>query len=286
MPDLLKRITGQQQGSKLMLLLVVLILSFSACSPPRRLAKEFISKEDKVSIMLMPTDVVYKENQRINRNELPDSLTQAETDSVIYNRSKYLQYISDSVFLETYLNSFIDGLYEYGFDVYTPQYMESFLQKDSMAYMLNVSQIELEEYVRKETEEAYFSEDYFYKEFDLNAVNINTWFELSKVNSDESEVLYASHYVTDDLKGHYREVYEGQHQFIYKIDTMPVDAVYKLSEMLGRKYAGYLYDYLMNRYISNNLPQGVRPAYLYHYDRRKDRIRIAWEKGGFIELDQ
>lgn len=268
-----------------LLLLFALALGITSCSPPRRLAKEFVDQDDQISMLLMPTDVVYKLNRKEKQYDLSDTLTSTEKDSVLFYRSDYLQNISDSVFLEIYLNSFIDGLYKYGFEVYTPDYMDSFLRKDSMAYILSVAQIELEEYTRTETAEAYFNNEFFYKEFDLKAVNINTWFELSKVNSDENQVLYASHYVTDEMDGYYREIYGGKHQFVYDIDTMPVEAVYQLGKYLGKKYADYLYDYLMNQYVNDNLPPDIRPLYLYTYDPLKDKIRISWERKGFVELD-
>jgi len=49
-------------------------------------------------------------------------------------------------------------------------------------------------------EEEQFGEYLYYEVIDLNAINLDSWCEISRVNEEEDKAMFfASHYLTDEL---------------------------------------------------------------------------------------
>jgi hypothetical protein len=46
---------------------------------------------------------------------------------------------------------------------------------------------------------------------------------------------------------------------------------------LGKKHAGYLYDYFMNQYIAKHLPEGMKMMDYYHYNRNRKSFSPAYD---------
>jgi len=67
-----------------------------------------------------------------------------------------MQYISDSAYLEHYLNTFITELRELGFSVYLDNSVDSFLRTQPQSYILNIPQIQLDEYYYPYSDSVYF----------------------------------------------------------------------------------------------------------------------------------
>ena len=124
---------------------------------------------------------------------------------------------------------------------------------------------------------------------DLNAIDLNSWFDISRVNDEEDKAMFfASHYLTDELEGFFKHYYfTGEVQFRYDIDTMLVEEIYKLAALSGHLYAGYTFDYLLNKYIDKRMEEeGLsRSQIYYHYNRQKRYLTTAKEEDRFIPLD-
>jgi hypothetical protein len=107
------------------------------------------------------------------------------------------------------------------------------------------------------------------------------------MNAPESEprLLYASHYLHDYIKGRFtRHPINGT--VVYKYEKRPVDIrdIYRLTEVLGKKYAGWLTDFFVNNYIQESLPEGLEPEVRYTYDPGTGKLRRSWEER-FLEMD-
>jgi hypothetical protein len=78
----------------------------------------------------------------------------------------------------------------------------------------------------------------------------------------------------------------GKMSFDYTIDTITIPGVYEFARQFGKTTAGYLFDYLMNSYVEENLPADYPyERYYYHYDQKRDYLYPIDSKDGFIELE-
>ncbi len=257
----------------------VLLIFLASCSLEKKLARQFIEERKNVAVLLFTPDYVFKTNLKEEEIEDKDQYTEKELDSVLFENSKYLKELSDSIVLERYINNYIDGLKYYGFKIYTDEFIDLFMKDTNQSYVINIAQIELEEYILEIEEEAYFFDNRYTTEFELNAVNFNSWFEINKLNDSNArkEILFATHYVSDDLYGDYTQyLFTGGVKFEYTIDSLNIEKIYDLASYLGALYAAYTFDYIMNNYISNNMPEDQRLRYYLHYNRQTD---------GFIDAE-
>ncbi|MBK6966949.1 MAG: hypothetical protein IPH20_24370 [Bacteroidales bacterium] len=240
------------------------------------MAKRFVRESQPLAILLLPPEFSYKYNFKIPDIENFDSLPKLTQDSLLYYNSELLQYMNDSLFINGYINGMSSGLKSLGFNVHTSESSESFVSRGSEGLILNIAQIELEEYFDSISENASFGDEELYSyELYLTALNINSWFELTRVNhQDTTLVLYTSNTLTDQFEGGFRYFpFSGDVKYEFTIDSLRVDEIYPSVFSFGNLYAGYLFDFLMNDYISRNLPAGYQPSGYYTYDRLTGAIR-------------
>ena len=115
------------------------------------------------------------------------------------------------------------------------------------------------------------------------------WYSgLIKNEEEDKTMFFSSHYLTDDMEGSFKYYYfTGLVEFQYEIDTMMVDQVYRLGALGGYLYAGYTFDFLLNKYIDKRMYEEGhnRSTIYYHYDRQRKYFRPAKEDERFIPLD-
>ncbi|MCB9016259.1 MAG: hypothetical protein H6541_10730 [Lentimicrobiaceae bacterium] len=268
-------------------LAVMLMLLTGSCSVERQLAAEFMKKKEPVAVLLLAPDFMYKYSYKIppvdNFNQLPAEVQ----DSLLFFNSDLIQYLNDSSFFNAYINGLSRGLRQLGYTVYREASTGDFINNKSKAMIVNLAQLQLEEFYDSISDEASYSdeENYNYGLF-ITALNVNSWLELSHLNQNDTakRVLYASETYTDYFDGGFRYFpLTGEVKYYYTIDTLTPDQVYYYASNTGYQYAGYLFDYLLNSYITQHMPDKSQPIQPYTYDRNSGMIRKS--KGqGFIEL--
>lgn len=260
------------------LFLILLAITTVSCTIEQKMARHYVRNVEKPSLMYISPDFIFKTNTRPGIIQDDASLDQFEKDSILFFKSEYLQFLEDSILLNRFNRAYISELKAYGIEVFKEDQMDAFLALEDTSYIVNIAQLELEEYIIPIRDEEYFDGVVYYREIDLDAVGLNSWFEISTMNDDEDPVvLFASHYVVDDYDGTFRYYpFTGEISHSYAIDSISIDDVYELVSFLGRKYAGYTFDFIMNVYIYSNVPDDVNLKLYYHYDRRK---------GSFIPVD-
>lgn len=271
------------------LLLILIGILFVSCSLERKIASNYVRKVDKKSIMLFFPDYIQKTNLKTDSIPNADSLDAFTLDSILYAQSIYLQYVDDSLLLSRCKESLIKELILYGFNVYEIDRMDEFIALNDSSYVLNLAQIELEEYLYILRPEYHLDERNFYTvNIGVNAINLNSWFELDRHNipSEQYPVLYSSYYLHDEVEGGFIIKYEKglKLTYQYKIDSVNIVDVYELAALSGKKYAINLYDYLLNLYIQDNMPKGQVPVAYFHYERKSKMIITIYEDS-FIEID-
>ncbi len=282
--------------SKLMTITLVSVVVLTAvffygCNPEKKLAKEFVYQPVKRYALVIPPDFLYKYNTKLwLLDSLEGSFTDNQKDSLLWEMSDYIKNIDDSIFIIKFIRGYNYRLAKYGFDVFNPELSSLFMEKDSNAFVINIPQIELDEtiypYKDKITLNGY---TYFHQHY-LNAIDVSAWFEINMVNdtSPATPVLFATDLITDDLQGSfdYNEV-NDQLKYYFQIDTLTVDQIYNLAIVLGKRYAGYTYDYLLNKYILSKKLPADSLDYYWHYDLEHNKLYPVWdEEEKFIPVDE
>jgi len=256
------------------------LLSLPSCLPERKVANTFIESAHGLNLLVIPPDYVFKYNHKGESVEGFSALTQSQQDSALWASSRYMQYLSDSVILENYMNVFISELRSCGFNVYLEDAVDSFMTGKPQSYVVDISQMQLDEYFYPLEDEDNFNDTVYYKRINLNAVDFSCWFDLSKANTENAKktVLYSTATSYDSFEGRfYNDIFTGAVHYKYNIDSLTVKDVYAMATYLGKKHAGYLYDFFMNQYIAKHMPDGMQMQDYYHYDHTRQSFAPAYD---------
>ena len=251
------------------------LLLLTSCYPEWKLGKTFIESKPDISLLVLPANYVFKNN--LKRDELGDtsSLTSQEIDSLLLSKSLFLKDVSDSVFLETFINSMIAEFEKLGIKVYMENVTDSFIFFQSPSYILNIAQLLLEEGYNEFKDSDDFSGNTYYKSFQTNAVTYNTWLEITQLNPKKEgrKLFFASETIADIVDGYFTEnLLTGQIKYKYQIMEIDLSILYHYCEVLGARYAGYTFDYIMNDYITTNFPQGKKRHFYMHFNRLNNTL--------------
>jgi len=247
------------------------MLLFTSCTIEHRLAKEYIRSGGGESLLVVPSDFLYKTNNTYQEPDRVNMISERAMDSVGYYKSTYLQYISDSVFLEKFYNAFITEMEESGYDIYLPADSQTFDRESNRKWIIRFAQLQLEEESRKLYEDTYDPEEnYYYKEYDVSSVGINSWTEVSFSGSpDQQRLLYLSGFIEDEFEGGFNyNHFDDKMYFSDKTLRITYNDIYRMAVDSGKKHAELLIDYLLNDYIRRNMPPGTTRLSIFHYDKR------------------
>jgi hypothetical protein len=269
--------------------LLIFIILLTSCLPEKKLAREYFETKDHETFLILTPGFLYKESLKDYELDDNDSLTEEEKDSLLFYSSLYLQYINDSSFIDTLETSLATNLQKLGFKVYREGQMQEFLGLEEKAYIINIAQILLEEFVYPyEAQTVIFDEVVSVNDIGLNALAISIWFEMNPINTEEeaARVLFASDEVYENIEGRFTgSPFFSAMQYRYSVDSLKMEDIYTASEILGRKYALYFNDYFLNRYLLRTLPAGYDLREYYHWDPAREKIYPIDEEYRFIEMD-
>lgn len=267
-------------------LLFLSVLFFTACSVERKLAREFIKHQEKKGAVLVvqPFSLNMYNNNEYNFDSvyIPQNYP---LDSLLFQQTHLLKHISDSVFLENYLNGFINSLRRNGFQIFLPNELAEFRKVETPSYIFKFAQVELSEEISPYTISEEFSGTKFYKVFELNMLNISSWFEFEAQDTAWSKVLYAEDAVVDEFSGEiFLDEEKGTPVLYFGIDSLVVEEVYQMATDVGEKYASFFTDYLMNAYIEKHFPKDLTKGVFFHYDAENKILYPYKEEEGFLEI--
>jgi hypothetical protein len=253
----------------------------SSCTIEQKLAKGFIDHPPQISIQLFTPETLFKYNHKGEMIEGFDSLSPEKQDSALYYSSEFIQYISDSTYLEKYVNAYIDELRNLGFKVYVEESMDTFLRGEPQSYIVTMAQVQLDEYIYPFEDSEEFGDSTFYKRFDLNAVDASSWFELSKMNAEKpgKTILKSTFTATDGFEGNFvLSGFASNVVYKYKIDPLTIQDLYDLAVYAGKKHADYLFDWFLNQYVRFHMPEGQKAAFWFHYNLPKHSLEITGDE--------
>jgi hypothetical protein len=244
----------------------------SACNPEKKIAINYVSKAKNQSIMVIFPDYIYKKNLKtylLDSLELDES---SDTSEVLLENSEIIGGVNDSLFIANYESGYKRSLEYFGIKVYDEKMADAFLSLDSNAYQVNIAQLELEETLYSFRDEGMFYDQVYFHDHNLNAVYINSWFEISDINTDNGaqDVYFTTDLITDLVDGAFDyDIFKGKVRYMYNIDSLKQDMLYEFAFRVGVEYGRYTFDLLLNSEIDNQIDGSNRSETYWRYDPQK-----------------
>ena len=270
-------------------LLFALSVLMTGCSLEKKIARTFVQADPPAQFLLLKPDFIFKNN--LKTFEIPgiDTLDEYKRDSLLLENSLVLKDITDSVLIREFNNAFVKRLELYGSVVVPQDAVDTLMQNGGEPYVLNIAQFSLEEFLHPySNEEIVYDEILVIDGFDVNAISFNIWIEVGRMNTEKkNKVLFTSDYLTDDIHGILRQnLFTGKIMFDYTIDTITSTMTYEFARNFGKMTAEYIFDYLMNMYVLEMLPENYPyDPYYYHYDPERKLFFTIDEDQRIIELE-
>ncbi len=277
-----------QKPFKTLLLVVAIIFIIISCNPQKKFATEFVARSAQFKVMVLEPEIVYKNNLNTSILDSLNIVDEELRDSLLWEQSIFFSHINDSLFIANYVLGYKTELAKYGIKIVDEEVAESFFSEDSNAYLINIAQLEVEEEdyeYRDETE--YYNYVYFHDHL-FKAININTWFEINELNDDSisENMFYATNTITDDLNSSFDfNVFSEKVEYIYEVDSLTLPKIYEYTYLLGRIYATYTFDFMMNRYINKKQGTALKKEELLRYNPNTRTFFFAGENR-FISMDE
>ena len=222
-----------------LVIVVMLAVLGTSCTLERKLGQEFLAKTPEINIELISPGNLFKYNHKGEKISGFDSLTAPQQDSALFADNRFIRNIDDSIFLDRYVNSFIDELRAIGFRVYVDGMVDSLFRIMPQSYVVNMAQVQLDEYILPFEDSEPIGDSVFYKTYDLNAVDAAAWIEVNKYNAVKpvKTVLYSSFTASDGFSGSFIVDGEMNIRYRYRIDSLEVNDIYDLASFSGRRHA-------------------------------------------------
>ena len=258
-----------QSRVKLFPVFVLLLIFFTSCQTELKLAKKYMAERQGIqAAVYFPEQAEVKVEYNIQYGQ----------------QTEVLNGFNQDLFLDVMYNAYAKAMGDYGLEVYVPEDPDQ-VQVDSMHWLVMLSRMEISGRIT-EYEDYLFSDtdEYSYKH-PLNTVNVASWFEVN--DGDWKPVLFCEHNLMDgfDSKTDY-SFWSNKIDYSYTIDTLKLNDVYNYAVFLGKLYAGYTYDYMMNSYVGAELKKkGYNYQLLLRYDPYEKQLRYAGEDDGFVEIE-
>jgi hypothetical protein len=251
------------------------VLLLAGCSAERSLARKYVKEHNGTGILIIPLFELFKDNLTISYDSAIQ-YTPGQLDSIAWAQACFIPHVSDSVFLTVFTNSLINELGSSGYDVYVDGSSDIFLSLPDPKWVVQVAQLQLSEDHRIDYHQIVSTDqdEPYYKAFRINQVNLSSWFEVSRANTGNKQVLFLEGYIQDDFKlGIDFDLMEGSVGLLGNRDSLEVNDVYQMAQQSGQKHAELLFDYFMNDFIRVNLPSGIMNREYYHYNRKTKSLK-------------
>ena len=248
----------------ILLLVLGAILLLLSCSEQQSVARRFVKNNRNTVVALYLPERLVKRNLRTDSipSELADSSLQVQI-AYLEKQVKVIDKVSDDKFLDIIYLSMKETLKDYGLKV---DYWESeSTQPDSTHWVIEIPQIEVTEVCDNQQFCDWIADNRYCIDVPVDLVNVATWFSLSNDTTFEMTFTEQNYFNDTDV---IFDIDYKRNKVISKTycDTINIDGFYRFASLLGRLYAGYCYDYLMNKYIDNHQVEPIDKVYRYRYD--------------------
>lgn len=254
---------------KLTFIGLLLVLILTGCQTELKLARTYMAEHPSIEAAVFFPD---------------EALVIVEYNNQYGRQTEVLNGFNQDLFLDVMYGAYAETLGDYGILVYVPDNIDS-IPVDSTHWLVMLSQMEISGRITEYEDYLFSDSDEFSYKHPLNTVNVASWFEVN--DGDWRPVLFCEHNLTDGFESDVDfSFWENNIDYNYTIDTLKLDDVYNYAVYLGKLYAGYTYDYMMNSYVRTVLrKKGYAYQMMLRYDPYKKQLRYMEEGDGFVEME-
>ena len=246
------------------------VLVLTSCQTEKKLAKKYMVNRPYIAA------AVY----------FPDQAeVKVEYNAQLGKKTEVLNGFDQDMFLDVMYNVYAETMGDYGVEVYVPEDPDN-VQIDSTHWLVMLSQMEISGLITVYEDYLFSDMDEYSYKHPLNTVNVASWFEVN--DGEWRPVLFCEHNLMDgfDSKTDF-SIWTNTVDYNFVIDTLQLEDVYNYAVYLGKLYAGYTYDYMMNSYIGEELKKkGYAYQIMLRYDPYEKKFRYAEEDDCFIEINE
>ena len=245
----------------------VIALTLSSCGSEIFLANKFVGQSRDMQVA-----VYFPEEAKVTLVQDADG-----------TYSKVLDSLNQDVFLDVMYAAYAEELGRYRLNVYIPDDPDA-VQVDSTHWLVLLSQVEIQGLFTDYVDELFdFSDEYAYT-FPLNTVNVASWFDVN--DGEWHPTLFDEYNLTDDFSSYVtRSLSEGT-QYHYNITPLKIEDVYDFAVFLGKRYAAFTYDYMMNCYVTAGMAKkSQEPRFKLRWDPYEYSFYFQQEDEGFVKIN-
>lgn len=245
---------------------VILAMTLASCGTEFKLAKSFMDQSKDVRVA-----VYFPETVKVTLIQDQDG-----------DYTQVLDSVNQNMFLDIMYAAYSDGLRHYGLDVYIPEDQDH-IQVDSTHWLVILSNMEIQGLYTEYDDYLFdFLDEYEYS-FSLNTVNVASWFDIN--DGEWHPTLFDEHNLRDDFSSYVTRSWENGTQYHYSINPLKTKDVYNYAVYLGKRYAEFTYDYMMNCYVASELAKKNQFArFKLHWDPDAKGYYFLTEEEEFIEV--
>ena len=255
---------------KITLLGSLMAFVLSSCQTELKLAKKYMAERPTIEAA-----VYFPERAEVK----------TEFNTQYGKQTEVLNGFDQDAFLDIMYNAYAETMGLYGVEVYVPDDINN-VPVDSTHWLVMLSRMEISGRITEYEDYLFSDTDQYSYKHPLNTVNVASWFEVNDGNW--KPVLFCEHNLMDgfDSKTDY-SFWTQKIDYSYTIDTLELKDVYNYAVYLGKLYAGYTYDYMLNSYIGKEFKKkGYTYQLLLRYDPYLKQLRYADEGDQFIEIKE
>ena len=247
---------------------LLMAMLFASCSSEFRLAKTFIDSSDQVQVAVYfpeMADIAFVVN---DEGEYP----------------KVLDSIDQNQFLDIMYAAYAEELRAYKLNVYVPDDPER-VQVDSLHWLVILSKVEMQGLYTEYVDHLYDLFDEYDYSFSLSKVNVASWFDMN--DGEWQPTLFDEFNLQDDFRSWVTGNRRTGTKYHYEITPLKANDVYDFAVFLGKRYAAFTFDYMMNRSIQLKMAAKRKyPHFKLRWDPHGESYYFQMEEDGFIELKE
>ncbi len=237
------------------LLALVSVSLIASCVSVNEVASEYLenlpTQKDgpaaKIYVCL-PTQVVHT-NQTLNQIDGFSLMPISVQDSIIKSETKLLNKLNDEAFMRQFSENLIYHLRRTGIDVEIVKDEASLPKSGEKTFVLNIPQIEAEEFVKKSRSEFVdVDRTYYHYDYDLKGFSTNVWFIFNTPDTT-SDVYYKGFEIMDSFDGYVDKVKNNKASIKGTFKRINVNDVYNTAAKAGKQTAVLFVEKIINDYV-------------------------------------
>lgn len=247
--------------SVLILVFGVILLMIS-CSEQHSIARRFVKNNRESVVALYMPERVFKRNLR--NDSIPENLIDSSLQTQIAyleKQVKVIDKVNDDKLLDVIYLTMKETLKDYGLTV---QYWENeSSHPDSTHWVIEIPRIEVTEVCELQQFCGWIDYNKYCMDVPVDLVNVAAWFNIANDTTFNMTFTEQNYFNDTDVDFDYQG-----NKVVARIacDTINIDDFYQFATILGKLYAGYCYDFLMNKYIDNHQVEPIDSVNRYRYN--------------------